>query len=394
MALLLTACGGGGGGSVIPAFDLQEGVVATDLDGDGRIDVAVTNTYVAGAPPHPGTARVYLHSTAGARSFAAATIYDIGADPWDLVAADVNGDGRADLVASTPNSDQLWLLTQVASGAGRFDAARSLATLRAPYQLAAADLNADGRTDLAASVDNLAVGGVALLLQSVVTPGEFADATQVPIGPGGGAIAVGDLDGDGRNDVLAATSSADAAVGGVYLALQDPVLPGTFGLATKLDAGQKPAHVAVADLNGDQHPDLVVSNDAVDTRGSGITVLLADAAHPGEFLAGTKYAMDRIARMSCVADMNGDGLPDIVVAADVPGLTNDAETVVQIFLQDTTHPGRFVAAAEYRSGDLADSIAVADLDDDGLPDVVTAEGPQVLYNDPGHPGTLQALRAL
>ena len=105
VALALGSCGGGGGGgggsSAIPAFDLQTGVVATDLDGDGRVDVAVANTHVAGPPPHPGTARVYLHSDAGPRSFLLPARYDFGADPWGLVAADLNSDGVRDLVVES-----------------------------------------------------------------------------------------------------------------------------------------------------------------------------------------------------------------------------------------------------------------------------------------------------
>jgi hypothetical protein len=73
--MALTACSGGGGDGAdgSPPFDMQTGVVATDLDGDGRVDVAVANRYIDGPPPHPGSVRVYLHEPSSPRGFRAAT---------------------------------------------------------------------------------------------------------------------------------------------------------------------------------------------------------------------------------------------------------------------------------------------------------------------------------
>jgi hypothetical protein len=393
----LTACGGGGGGDgtdEIPPFDMQAGVVATDLDGDGDVDVAVANTHVAGPPPHPGSVRIYLHEPSGPRSFRESARYDAGADPWDLTAADLTADDVTDLVVATPDGDQVWLLQQDPARRGTFIAARSFATPRAPYQAAAADLDGDQRNDLAVALNSNTPGGIALLFQDPAVPGDFRNAVHVPVGYLGTTVATADIDGDDRIDLLRASGSTDPARAGVYLSRQDPILPGTFLPAVKLLAGQRPRHVAVADLNADSRLDLVVANDGIDGRGSGITVLLADPANPGQFHAGTFYPMSDIARMSCIADLDGDGLPDLEVAAMVPGLVNDYESVVQLFVQDPARPGHFVRGGRHDSGDLAEFIAVADLDGDGLVDVVTGEGPKVLYNDATRPGTLQAVRPL
>ena len=395
--MALAACGGGGGedgSDPIPPFDMQTGVVATDLDGDGRVDVAVASTHVAGPPPHPGSVRIYLHEPSSPRGFRQAASYDVGADPWDLGAADLTADDITDLVVATPNGDQVWLLKQDPARRGSFVAARSFATPRAPYQATAADLDGDRRADLAVALNSTVTGGIALLFQDPSVPGDFGNAVHVPVGAGGTMAATGDVDGDQRIDLLLPSPSSDPARAGLYLSLQDADVPGTFHPAVRLEAGQKPAHVAVADLDADGRLDLVVANDGIDARGSGITVLLAHPTSPGQFRPGTFYAMNDIVQMSCIADLDGDGRPDLAVAASVPGLVNDYESVVQLFLQDPARPGHFVRGGRHDSGDLAEFIAVADLDGDGHVDVVTGEGPQVLYNDAVRPGTLQAARPL
>ena len=389
--MALTACGGGGNGADDnPPIDMQTGVVATDLDGDGHVDVAVANTHIDGPPPHPGSVRVYLHEPSSARGFRAATRYDVGTDPWDLTAADLTADDVTDLVVATPDSDQVWLLTQDPERRGTFIAARSFATPRNPYQAVAADLDGDQRNDLAVALSSITPGGVALLFQDPAVPGDFRNAVHVPVGGGGTTVATADMDDDGGIDLLKASPSR----GRVYLSLQDPDVPGTFRPAVELAAGQMPHQVAVADLDADGRLDLAVANDGIDTKGSGITVLLADPSSPGQFRPGTFYAMNDIAQMICIADLDSDGRPDLAVAAMVTGLDNDYESVVQLFVQDPARPGHFVRRGRYDSGDLADFIAVADLDGDGHADVVTGEGPQVLYNDAIRPGTLQAARPL
>jgi hypothetical protein len=297
-------------------------------------------------------------------------------------------------VVATPDGDQVWLLQQDPARRGTFLAARSFATPRAPYQAAAADLDGDHRTDLAVALNSTTPGGIALLFQDPAMPGDFRNALHVPVGAAGTTVATADMDDDGRIDLLRASSSSDSARDGAYLALQDPNVPGTFRPALRLAAGPTPLQVAVADLDTDGHLDLVVANGGINAKDAGVTVLLADPGSPGQFRPGTFYAMNDLARMICIADLDGDDRPDLAVAAMVPGLVNDYESVVQLFVQDPARPGRFVRGGRYDSGDLADFIAVADLDGDGHVDVVTGEGPQVLYNDATRPGTLQAARPL
>ena len=170
MATLLSACGGGGGTGVVPAFRVQSGVVVADFNADGRDDVAVATTTIAGPPPHPGYVQVYLQTAGG--SFDVPVQYAIGPDPWGMSAGDADGDGRLDLVVATPStvaaqanaigdSGGVSILRQDRTQPGRFLASQWIATGGMAEDAAMADLNGDGRADLIVA-DGVGLNGRAL----------------------------------------------------------------------------------------------------------------------------------------------------------------------------------------------------------------------------------------
>src|SRR5512134_788641 len=210
----LAACGGGGD-EPIPPFWSYGGIVAADFDGAGRVDVAVASSYIAGPPPHPGFVDVYLQTAPGAIQWPAQ--YGIAADPWGLSAGDFDGDGRLDLVAATPStvppevnvitdSGGVSMLRQDPANPGRFLASAWTRTGGAAQAAAIAQLTADAFADVVVA-DAVVVNARALLLpQNSAQPGTLLPPTTLSIGGGRGAtdVAVGDLDGDTRLDVVLA----------------------------------------------------------------------------------------------------------------------------------------------------------------------------------------------
>jgi FG-GAP-like repeat len=241
--------------------------------------------------------------------------YDPGKPFTNSIAvADVNGDGNPDLVVGNFN-DSVGVL--LGNGDGSFQLGATYSS-QAENSVAAADVNGDGKPDLL--VANL-YNNVAVLLGN--GDGSFQPA--VIYEPGGfdasSAIAR-DVNGDGKPDLLVTNwfvnnqdFQADGVIG-VLLGNGD----GTFQPASTYDSGGKqPSSIAVADLNGDGKPDLLVGNcsssgGGANCSGGGVVgVLLGNG--DGTFQAAVTYDSGGANAISvAVADVNGDGGPDLFAA--------------------------------------------------------------------------------
>jgi Bacterial Ig-like domain (group 3)/FG-GAP-like repeat/FG-GAP repeat len=175
------------------------------------------------------------------------------------------------------------------------------------------------------------------------------------------SLAVADVNGDGQPDLLVANSCASSTSCingsvGVLLGNGDA----TFKKAVTYPAGFFPISVDVADLNGDGKPDLVVANNQ---NGGSVGVLLGNG--DGTFASIVNYASGGSSPTSvAVADVNGDGKLDLVVA-------NPSSNTVGILLGNGD--GTFQAPLIYRTGgNFPFSVAIADVNGDGKPDLVVA----------------------
>ena len=174
-----------------------------------------------------------------------------GSSPYALATADLNGDGHLDLATANERSDDVSLL--LGNGDGTFRTQQRFAAGSGPSALVAVDLNGDGRVDLATANDRSR--DVSVLLGN--GDGTFQTPRRFPVGRPldsreKRALAAADLNGDGRLD-LATTNTRSVSV---LLGNGD----GTFREEQRFAAGFAPVALAAADLNGDRHIDLATAN--------------------------------------------------------------------------------------------------------------------------------------
>ena len=344
---------GNGDGSFQPrqAFPLGKklySVAVADVNGDGKPDLVQTNL-------HQNTVSVLLGNGAG--SFQQQQPLAVGNQPTSVVAADLNGDGRPDLV--TTNSDDDTVSVLLGNGDGSFQPQHTLAVGHSPRAVAVADVNGDGKPDLVVANydDNPAVndGAVSVLLGN--GDGSFGPQQTFRVGQRPYSVAVMDVNGDGHLDLITANAGGDPAVndGAVSVLLGNG--DGTFRPQQTFAVGRQPFSVAVADVNGDGLPDIITANAADNT----VSVLLGNGA--GSFGKQQVFATGQHPFTVAVLDLNGDRKPDLVTS-------NLFDGTVSVLLGNGA--GSFQRPQTFATDQVPVQTVIADVNGDGRPDLVTA----------------------
>ena len=363
--LLNTTAPGGATSSFSGIQDFATGdgpsfVTMGDLNADGRLDVVVANFVF-------DTVSVLLNTTiVGATTASLAVNKEVATatGPIFVTAGDVNGDGKLDLTVANFNSDNVSILantTVPGAAAPSFATKQDFATGEAPLFVALGDLNGDGKLDLA--VANLNVSTVSVLLNTtnpgVSTPG-FAAKQDVDTGSNPRSVTVGDLNGDGKPDLAVANINSNKVS-----VLLNTTAPGgatsSFGAKQDFVTGADPVSVTAGDLNRDGKLDLAVANINSDTVSVLLNTTAPGAATPS-FAAKQDFATGDGPVFVTVGDLNGDGKLDLVVA-------NLISSVSVLFNTTAATTPSFAAKQDFATGDGPRSVSIGDLNLDGKLDL-------------------------
>jgi hypothetical protein len=314
-------------------------VVAADLDGDGDADLAVVN-YTSST--------LWVLTNNGNGTFAAGVVYYPGTAPATAAAADVDSDGDIDLLVTNTNSNTLSVFKN--NGNGTFASKVDYTTGGYPHGVAVADIDGDGDVD--AVVTNYTSNTLSVLKNN--GNGTFAAKVDYAAGGAPHAVAAADLDGDSDVDLAVASLTAHAA--SVLKNNGD----GTFAARTEYTVGTQPSSIAAADLDGDGDIDLGLSN-----YGSSSVSILKNNGN-STFAAKTDYAMGTSAFHIIFADVDGDGDQDMAAS-------NYGAQSMSIRKNNAT--GIFAEAVNFATGTSPIALTAADLDGDGDIDLaVSNEG--------------------
>jgi hypothetical protein len=354
---------GNGDGSFSTGATMEVGmgptsVAIADLNGDGRPDIVTANS-------ESDTVSVLLGNGDG--TFSVEQSYAVGDSPRDVVIADLTGDGIPDLIVANYNSDTISVL--IGKGDGTFFPQEVFAVGARPYAIAVADLTGDGRDDII--VANSASDTVSVLLNLDGSDDEIKLAPQVMFATGRDpvAVAVGDVNGDNKPDIV----TADAYDGTVSVLFGNG--NGTFLPQQTIAVGSHPYSVDLADLTGDGRLDLVTT----DYGANSLTVLLNQGA--GKFGQPEGFATDQEPIATLVGDFNGDGLPDLATISN-----HDSTSGMLLGNGD----GGFETAPAGSGVGLSDTPLYGDFNGDGIADTVVLDQSGEILFRAGLPGTTGA----
>ena len=453
---------------------LPQSVSIGDLDGDGKLDLAIANYNSNMVSVLRNT------SNSGNISLASKLDFSTGVGSNSVAIGDINGDGKPDLTIANAGSNSVSVLRNTGSnGIINFATKLDFATGSSPRFLAIGDIDGDGKPDLVAT--NLSSNNVSILHNNPLpqfppptitsfTPTNCAVGTTVsitgtgfntilannivffgatraivnaatatilivtvPIGatfapitvlntayasaaystqffnpifsPNKGSItnsdfepkvdfsistgpfsaAIGDIDGDGKPDLVIANFGTSTNPGNTVSILRN-IGNGMVSFSTKVDftTGANPVSLSIGDIDGDGKPDLAITNYG--SNGNGNTVsILRNTGSSGfvNFASKVDFTVGTGSRSVAIGDIDGDGKPDLAIA-------NYSISTVSV-LRNTGSSGTisFATKVDFATGSSPRFVAIGDLDGDSKPDLAIANGNSVsVLRKMGNIGTI------
>ena len=326
-----------------------QSVITADMNGDNKPDIIVANSGW-------DNIGVYLNTANG--MFADGITYPTGygSSPCSLVAVDLNGDSTLDIIVANHGTDNIGVLLNM--GGNLLFTRQTIYSTglnSGPQSVLMVDVNNDSTLDIIVANEGSSSVGVFLNIGN----GSFASQSiySTAYGSHSHSVATADINSDNKPDIIVANYGTNNI--GVLLNMGN----GIFSRQTTYSTGSnsQPSSVITVDVNGDNKLDIVVAN----SNGNNIGVLLnmGNGILTSQTIYSTGDGSDP--RSLTTADMNGDNKPDIIV-----GNNGTDRVCVLLNLGDGTFAIQTMYSTGY--GSFPQSVATADLDRDGKPDIIVA----------------------
>lgn len=367
-----------------------ESVTIADIDGDGKSDMIVANMNANSISVFRNTSSAGSITTS---SFAAPVTLTTGSNPYSVATGDADGDGKIDIVVTNQLSNTVSVFrNNSVTGSitsGSFDTRIDFVTATNPVQVVLADIDGDGKTELVVTnkdastisvFKNNATSGV-INSASFATKVDFAAPADV------WGLAVGDIDGDAKTDVVVTGSSGNIVAVYRNTSITGVVDAGSLSGYAGYATANFPVSVAISDIDGDGKVDIVVANNGSNSISVFRNTSTTGVIDASTFATKVDFATSTSPRALAVGDIDGDSKPDIATA-NASG--NNTSVFRNTSLSGSITTGSFAAMINYASASQPHGVAIGDIDNDGKPEIVIANfsgSGSVLRNNPIQPIT-------
>jgi hypothetical protein len=331
-------------------------IAVADFDGDGKSDLFITNQSSA-------TASVFRNtSTYKNISLAPKQDLPMEADPFGIATGDFDGDGKTDIAISNANSGNAGSVSirrnTSTNGSITFTENLTIPVGNGPHGVSIADLNADGKPDLIVTAGNSGV--IAVFKNNSDSVGRISFAPQMNITSFFHAdhITLADLDGDSKPEIITADFSGNSM--SVWRNMSSG---GTISFAARISytAGTNPVAVSAGDFDNDGKTDIAVANygsNTVSVFRNNSLIGFISLANKQDHTTGAEP------RSIALGDIDGDGKTDIIVPCNTP-------STVSVLRNTTTSGNHsFANRVEYTTGNQPPSVSIADIDGDSKPEII------------------------
>ncbi|MGH9495922.1 MAG: FG-GAP-like repeat-containing protein, partial [Candidatus Sulfotelmatobacter sp.] len=284
--------------------------------------------------------------------------------PLAIATGDFNGDGIVDAAVTSSGTNAVSVL--VGTGDGNFKTAVNYPVGAAPVAIVAGDFNHDGHVDLAVLNNNPNTGGAGGSISILTGQGDgtFVAGASYAVGYEPTALAAGDFDGDGNLDLAVVISNPNLGFNPGFVTIFAGSASGAFTAQANYGVGLIPSSIAVGDFNGDGKLDLAVGSPAVSLSNPQSEISTLVNTGSGNFSSGGSVVVGPTGSVPisiAAADFNNDGRPDLAVA-----LNNTNYAVICQGNGD----GTFAVVGTPVVGNDPIWLAAADFNGDGKPDLM------------------------